>query len=65
MTETKFYQLVTVNKRTGERTVIYGCVTANVVVEFWAAHVSPEVTVEISELDNSIPDWEKELYNCG
>jgi hypothetical protein len=65
MTDTKLYQLSKVNKRTGERTVIYGCVTANVVVEFWSAHTDTETNVEIAELDNSIPDWEMELYNNG
>lgn len=50
MPKSLLYSLTTVDKKTGERVLIYGHVTGNVIEDYWRAYVSGTHRVEIEDV---------------
>lgn len=55
---TKLYTMLRENIHTGERTIIYGSATYNVMDDYWQAHVDKDHRVIIGEWNEQ--EWRKE-----
>lgn len=54
MSKSLLYSLTTVDKKTGERILIYGHVTGNVIEDYWCAYVSGTHIVEIEDVTDVV-----------